>query len=94
MYCHNDNDNDNDNSLLNINVAMNCYERAQALTCYLICFDAIHYVRGPIMEAKKKRLRTYGHLINNIIGCNNIALDSMSKFNLKIETNFIKYCMG
>ena len=46
------------------------------------------------MEAKKKRLRTYGHLINNIIGCNNIVLDSMSKFNLKIETNFIKYCMG
>ena len=36
----------------------------------------------------------YGHLINNIIGCNNIVLDSMSKFNLKIETNFIKYCMG
>ena len=62
-------------------------------TYYLICFDAIHYVRRPIMEAKK-RLRTYGHLINNIIGCNNIVLDSMSKFNLKIETNFIKYCMG
>ena len=40
------------------------------------------------MEARKKRLRTY------IIGCNNIVLDSMSKLNLKIETNFIKYCMG
>ena len=46
------------------------------------------------MEAKKTRLRTYGHLINNVIGCNNIVLDSMSNFNLKIETNFIKYCMG
>ena len=46
------------------------------------------------MEAKKKRLRTYGDLINNIIGCNNFVLDSMSKLNLKIETNFIKYCMG
>ena len=60
----------------------------------LIYVDAMHYVRRPIMEAKKKRLRTYGHLTNNIIGCNNIVLDSMSKLNLKIETNFIKYCMG
>ena len=62
-------------------------------TCYLIYFDAIHYIRKPIMEAKKKRLRTYGHLINNIIGCNNFVLDSMSKLILKIETNFIKYCI-
>ena len=45
------------------------------------------------MEAKKT-LENIRHLINNIIGCNNIVLDSMSKFNWKIETNFIKYCMG
>ena len=32
MICNdNDNDNDNDTGLLNIIVAMNCYERAQAL---------------------------------------------------------------
>ena len=39
--------------LLNINVAMNCYKRAQALHVILICFDAMHYVKRPIMEAKR-----------------------------------------
>ena len=62
-------------------------------TCYLICFDA-PLCKETNHGSEKKRLRTYGHLINNIIGCNNIVLDSMSKFNSKIETNFIKYCMG
>ena len=36
-------------------------------TCYLICFDAIHYVRRPIMEAKKtlENIRP-PHYYNNI----------------------------
>ena len=46
------------------------------------------------MEVKEKRLRTYGDLINNIIGCNKIVLHSTSKLYLKIETNIIKFCMG
>ena len=50
--------------------------------CYTLC-------KETNQGSEKKRLRTYGHLINKIIGCNNIVLDSMSKFNLKIETNFI-----
>ena len=48
----------------------------------MICFDAIHYVWRPIMEAKE-RLRTYSHLIKSIIGYNKIVLDSMSKLSFK-----------
>ena len=47
--------------------------------CYLKCFatfDAIHYVRRPIMEAKRTLENTRPHSM----GCKNIVLDSMSTF--------------
>ena len=50
-------------------------------------------MQGDQSWKRKERLRTYSHLINNIMGCNILFWVQCQSLSLKIEANFIKYCM-
>ena len=45
-------------------------------------------MQGDQSWKQKNHLRTYHHLFNNIIGCNNMVQDSMSKLDFKNNSKF------